>query len=333
MTLSANGGQQDSGILWECTGNYNDGTPGTLHAYDASDLTKEVWNSDMNPGRDQMPPVTKFVSPTVANGKVYVPGGSNLVTVYGLFSASGGEAATPAITTIANAASYAQNAISPGEVVAIFGSSLGPSTPVQFDASRALPTMLADTRVLFDGVASPLIFSSAGQIDAVVPASATADQIEVQVQYQGQTSASFPIAVAPATVGIFSVDCSGTGQANVQNQDGSPNSPDNPAAPGSMVTLWATGAGQPSPSGIYPPAGTSVTSVSLPRAAPPVRAQIGGQPAEVLYAGTAPGLVDGVIQVNLRVPAASQTGAAVPVVLHVGNSTSQTGLTLAIEIQ
>jgi uncharacterized protein (TIGR03437 family) len=333
MTLSANGGQQDSGILWECTGNYNDGTPGTLHAYDASDLTKEVWNSDMNPGRDQMPPVTKFVSPTVANGKVYVPGGSNLVTVYGLFSASGGEAATPAITTIANAASYAQNAISPGEVVAIFGSSLGPSTPVQFDASGALPTMLADTRVLFDGVASPLIFSSAGQIDAVVPASATADQIEVQVQYQGQTSASFPIAVAPATVGIFSVDCSGTGQANVQNQDGSPNSPDNPAAPGSMVTLWATGAGQPSPSGIYPPAGTSVTSVSLPRAAPPVRAQIGGQPAEVLYAGTAPGLVDGVIQVNLRVPAASQTGAAVPVVLHVGNSTSQTGLTLAIEIQ
>ena len=90
MTLSANGGQQDSGILWESTGNYNDGTPGTLHAYDASDLTKELWNSDMNPGRDQMPPVTKFVAPTVANGKVYVPGSSNVVTVYGLLSASGG---------------------------------------------------------------------------------------------------------------------------------------------------------------------------------------------------------------------------------------------------
>src|SRR4029077_9498166 len=95
MTLSANGGQQDSGILWESTGNYNDGTPGTLHAYDASDLTKELWNSDMNPGRDQMPPVVKFVPATVANGKVYVPGSSNVVTVYGLLSGSDGEAATP----------------------------------------------------------------------------------------------------------------------------------------------------------------------------------------------------------------------------------------------
>ena len=249
MTLSANGGQQDSGILWESTGNYNDGTPGTLHAYDASDLTKELWNSDMNPGRDQMPPVVKFVPPTVANGKVYVPGSSNVVTVYGLLSGSDGEAATPAITTIANAASYAQDAISPGEVVAIFGSSLGPSTPVQFDPGGALPTTLADTQVLFDGVPGPLIFASAGQIDAIVPAGTSTDHVEVQVQYQGQASAAFPMALAPATVGIFSADCSGTGQANVQNQDGTSNSADNPAAPGSVVTLWATGAGQPSPSG------------------------------------------------------------------------------------
>ncbi len=330
MTLSANGGLQDSGILWESTGNYNDGTPGTLHAYDASDLTKELWNSDMNSGRDQMPPVTKFVAPTVANGRVYVPGGSNVVTVYGLLSSSGGGPATPAITTIANAASYAQDAISPGEVVAIFGSSLGPSTPAQFDPGGALPTTLADTQVLFDGVAGSLIFSSAGQIDAIVPVGTSTDKVEVQVQYQGQMSAAFPIALAPATIGIFSADCSGTGQANVQNQDGTPNSADNPAAAGSVVTLWATGAGQPSPSGA---ASASVTAARLPRAALPVTAQIGEEPAEVLYAGSATGLVDGVIQVNLRVPTATQTGAAVPVLLHVGNSTSQSGLTLAIKTQ
>jgi uncharacterized protein (TIGR03437 family) len=64
-----------------------------------------------------------------------------------------------------------------------------------------------------------------------------------------------------------------------------------------------------------------------------VRAQIGGEAAEVLYAGSSPGLVDGVIQVNLRVPAAGQTGGAVPVLLYVGNSTSQSGLTLAIRTQ
>ena len=331
MTLSANGGQQDSGILWEATGNYNDGTPGTLHAYDASNLTNELWNSDMNSGRDQLPAITKFVSPTVANGKVFVAGISNVVTVYGLLSSSGGSgAATPAITTVANAASYSQGAISPGEVVAIFGSSLGPSTPAQFDASGALPTTLADTQVLFDGVAGSLIFVSAGQIDAIVPAGTSNDMVEVQVQYQGQASASFPIALAPAAVGIFSADYSGTGQANAVNQDGTPNSADNPAAPGSVVTLWATGAGQPSSNA--PAAGVSLAA-RLPRAAQPVRAEIGGQTAEVLYAGTAAGLVDGLIQVNLRVPAGASTGAAVPVLLHVGNSNSQSGLTLAIKTQ
>ena len=86
MTISANGLQAGSGILWETTGDYNYGTPGTLHAYDASNLANELWNSDMNQARDQMPPITKFVPPTVANGKVYVPGSSNVVTVYGLFS-------------------------------------------------------------------------------------------------------------------------------------------------------------------------------------------------------------------------------------------------------
>ena len=84
MTISANGDQEGSGILWETTGDYNAGTPGTLHAYDASNLENELWNSDMNSARDQMPPVTKFVSPTVANGKVYVPSSANVVTVYGI---------------------------------------------------------------------------------------------------------------------------------------------------------------------------------------------------------------------------------------------------------
>jgi hypothetical protein len=88
MTISANGDLEGSGILWEATGDYSAGTPGTLHAYNASDLAKELWNSDMNSARDQMAPVTKFVSPTVANGKVYVPGSNNVVLVYGMLPAA-----------------------------------------------------------------------------------------------------------------------------------------------------------------------------------------------------------------------------------------------------
>ena len=104
MTISANGSQDGSGILWESIGDYNQDTPGTLHAYDASNLANELWNSDMNSDRDQMPPVTKFVPPTVANGKVYVPGLTNVITVYGLLAVVQGGAA-PSISVVAYAAS------------------------------------------------------------------------------------------------------------------------------------------------------------------------------------------------------------------------------------
>ncbi len=83
MTLSSDGARSDSGILWETSGDYqDDNAPGTLRAYDASDLT-ELWSTDMDPGRDSLGPVAKFVSPTVANGRVYVPTFGNTVVVYG----------------------------------------------------------------------------------------------------------------------------------------------------------------------------------------------------------------------------------------------------------
>jgi uncharacterized protein (TIGR03437 family) len=329
MTVSANGGQENSGILWETTGDYNAGLPGTLHAYVASNLANELWNSDINPDRDGMPAVSKFASPTVANGKVYVPSFDNVVTVYGLLSPPVNLGATPSIATVAHAASYFHDAVAPGEVIAIFGSNLGPSVPagLQLDDSGSVSTTLADTEVLFDGLASPMIFAGAGQIDAVVPFAAAPGQRQVQVQYQGLVSASFPVTVVPAVSGIFSADASGTGQAIALNQDGSVNSPNNPAVPGSVVTLWATGTGQLSP----PATDGAVDSGTLSQPVLPVTAQIGGQTADVLYAGGAPGIVAGVIQVNLRIPAASQTGAAVPVLLLVGNSISQLGIALAIQ--
>jgi uncharacterized protein (TIGR03437 family) len=329
MTISANGAQEDSGILWESTGDYNAGTPGTLHAYDASNLAIELWNSDMNPDRDGMPMVSKFAPPTVANGKVYVPSFAGVVTVYGLLSPSDNFGTPPSIAAVAHAASYVQDTVAPGEVVAIFGTNLGPATPanLQLDGSGAVSRTLSDTQVLFDGMASPMIFAGAAQIDAVVPFGAAAGQRQVQVSYQGLLSAPFPVTVVPAVSGIFSADASGTGPAIALNQDGSVNSPNHPAVPGSVVTLWATGAGQLSP----PVSDGAVDSGSLSWPVLPVVAQIGGQVADVLFAGAAPGIVEGVIQVNLRVPLASQTGAAVPVLLKVGGSSSQSGITLAIQ--
>src|SRR5271154_1187835 len=106
MTVSSNGGAE--GIVWETTGDHSQpGIPGTLHAWNASDLTQEIWNSDMQPG-DTLGNFSKFVSPLVANGFVYVPTVSNQLSVYGLGSVGVGDSPGPQIVSILNGASLNQ---------------------------------------------------------------------------------------------------------------------------------------------------------------------------------------------------------------------------------
>ena len=145
--------------------------------------------------------------------------------------------------------------------------------------------------------------------------------------YQGQASGLFAMPVAPSTAGIFSADGSGAGQAVAINQDGSVNSLANPAAAASVITLWATGAGQLAPPGQD---GAVAAAGNLPAPMLPVTAQVDAQPAGVLYAGSGAGIVEGVIQVNLRVPSGALAGPAIPVTLRIGDSSSQTGLTVAL---
>jgi uncharacterized protein (TIGR03437 family) len=328
MTLSANGAQDGTGILWEIIGNYNDGsTNATLHAYDANNLANELWNSDMNSAHDSMGPIVKFVAPTVANGKVYAPSLNNSVIVYGLYSLNVGQ--PPVVQAVASAASYANDGLSPGEIVAIFGFNLGPATPVgmELDGAGVVTTSLANTQVLFDGIPSPMVWTSAGQVNAIVPFSTSNSSTQIQVQYQDLVSNPFPMRVLPAAPGIFSADGSGAGQAIVLNQDGSVNSAANPAPAGSVITLYATGAGQ------FNPAlsdGSVIGGDTLPVPVLPVTARIGNLDAVVSYAGSAPGSVAGVLQVNAQVPAGAPSGPAIPLGLLIGTATSQSNLTIAV---
>ena len=74
MTISAYGSVADTGILWITSLSANPlPGPGTLHAFDAMDISKELWNSDMSGNRDTLGSFTKFANPTVANGKVFAP--------------------------------------------------------------------------------------------------------------------------------------------------------------------------------------------------------------------------------------------------------------------
>ncbi|GAC1401500.1 MAG: hypothetical protein NVSMB49_16100 [Ktedonobacteraceae bacterium] len=86
LSISANGNTVGTGILWAShpLDNANQKiVPGILRAYDASDLSKELWNSRVNMQNDDIGNFAKFCPPTIANGRVYVASFSNAVVVYG----------------------------------------------------------------------------------------------------------------------------------------------------------------------------------------------------------------------------------------------------------
>ena len=125
------------------------------------------------------------------------------------------------------------------------------------------------------------------------------------------------LSVTDAVPAIFTADASGTGQAAALNQDNTVNGTSNPAPAGSVVALYGTGGG-------------ALTTDTLPRLILPVTATVGGVPAMVYYAGIAPGLVQGAMQVNVQIPGGAMPGLAVPVAITVGNATSKI-VTLAIQ--
>jgi uncharacterized protein (TIGR03437 family) len=230
---------------------------------------------------------------------------------------------------IVNAASYAGGGVAPGEIVSIFGSGLGPATltGLTLSSSGLVATSLAGTTVLFDGIPAPLIFAEAGQLNAVVPFGvAGRATTEVQVQYKDSTSNKATVPLVASAPGLFTLNFSGDGQGAILNEDGSVNSASNPAARGSVVSLWATGGGQTSPPGVD----GAIVAPPLPVLTQSVSVTIGGAATEVQFAGAAPGLVTGVIQVNVLVPSGIAPGSDVPVVLTIGNAGSQAGVTIAL---
>ena len=183
-------------------------------------------------------------------------------------------------------------------------------------------------RVLFDGAAAPLLYVGGDQINTVVPYGvAGRASTQVQVEYLGARSKALTVPVATASPGIFTRDASGAGQGAILNQDSSINSVANPATPGSIVMIYATGEGKVSP---VPVDGSIIGTGVLPKPVSNVTVWIGGTQAEVLYAGAAPELVAGMMQVNARIPTGIATGPSVPILLDVDGFKSQSDLTLAV---
>ncbi len=116
--------------------------------------------------------------------------------------------------------------------------------------------------------------------------------------------------------GLFALDGSGTGQAlAMHREDGSLNGPQNPAAKGSILDLYATGLGRTDPPGI---AGRVAAADALPAVRAPVGVMIGNRLAEVLYAGGAAGQAAGFAQVTVRIGESTPSGSHIPIRLIAG---------------
>jgi uncharacterized protein (TIGR03437 family) len=212
-------------------------------------------------------------------------------------------------------------ALSRGEVISIMGEKLGPPEPLVgvADSMGRLPTSLGGTRVFVSGRPATLLYVNERQINAVVPFELPNRPAVVSVERNQAQSDSSQIGLARALPGLFTI--AGEGGAAALNQDGTINSASNPAPRGSVISLFGTGFGAMSPQ----PDSLILTPHTPPWAAVTERMEAFiGAPVEsgaagmaILYAGAAPGLAPGVVQVNVRIPANAGRGRVpIKVVLY-----------------
>jgi uncharacterized protein (TIGR03437 family) len=211
----------------------------------------------------------------------------------------------PAISLLAftNAASFIVGPGAPNTLMSAFG---------------GFPGCTSGAQVSLDGNPTGVFASTPLQINFLVPPELTGKKsTSVRISCAGLNSAAVPLQIADTSPAIFTAAQSGTGQAAINNQDGSllP-----PSAAGTIVTVYGTGFGLFSAPG----------ADGLKRVALPVTASIGGAAATVLYAGEAPGYTSGLQQFNVLIPADTPSGSQATLQLTVGGVATQTGLTLAI---
>jgi uncharacterized protein (TIGR03437 family) len=256
------------------------------------------------------------------------PAGSSPLTVPVTLTV--GAQPAPVFTQFINAASGASGAIAPGEIVSLFGTGIGPASAagIVITPGGTVATTVAGVTVTFNGTPAPLTYVSATQINCVVPYEVIGStSVQLQISYNGVVSTATAVNVAATLPGVFAQNGSGSGPGSILKPDYSLVTSSNPAPRGSTVIIYATGEGQTTPVGVT---GTIAAAASLKNPNAPVSVMIGGQAATVAYAGSAPGLVSGVFQLNVVVPTTIAAGNQ-PVVVTVGNAISQNGVTIALQ--
>ena len=226
-----------------------------------------------------------------------------------------GSAAAPVV----NAASQVVGAVAPGSLVTLTGTF--PVTTA-FEGEAPLPTSLAGVGVQLNGVLAPLLYVSATQVTFQVPWEMAGQTVaDVTVGANMFTHDAGSLALAPTAPGLFSIGGTGSGAGAIQDLLYRAIDAENPATAGTtVIRILCTGLGVVSN---QPASGAAALFSPRSMVVPLPTVTIGSVPASVLYAALTPGLV-GVYEVDVSVPAAAPTGAAVPVVMTAGSVVSNT---------
>jgi len=273
-------------------------------------------------------------------GTITVNGGT-VITLTGVANTNNGPSPTfqasqtPTVTSVVNAASnilpgLPNAGIAQGAIFVVYGSNLGPSNisiaPAAFQSATLSNTSVAVT-VNGTTVNALMYYTSVGQLAALLPSNTPAGTGTITVTYNGQTGPPAPIVVVPNNAGIFTVGSNGQGPAIVTYADyslvspvkaancGGPYTTCGAANPGDTLILWATGLG--------PVSGSDASGAGLGQnmANPPLTLWLGGVQAPVAYQGRS-GCCIGEDQIVFTVPNTVPTGCAVPLLIQIGNQTS-----------
>jgi uncharacterized protein (TIGR03437 family) len=239
-----------------------------------------------------------------AGDAIHFAGPSGLVS-----TAAGAEPSAPRVVSIVNAASGQHlGLVAAGEIVSLYGSGMAPETPVSGTPQNGLfPTSLGGVQVVVNGSPVPLLYVSASQINAEIPSAVSGGASGLalmQVVNNGITLPDFRIAVLNSDFAVFQKAGGSMVVTNesmvVTNEDGTVNKIANPAKAGSVVSIWATGFGATDPPVVGAVAAGANNYCSM------CQVRLNYESTSVVetvqYAGTSPGLIDGLMQMNIASP-------------------------------
>ena len=221
-----------------------------------------------------------------------------------------------------NVANFAgSQSVAPGEIIVMYGSSLGPATlttPTFTSSSTAFPTNIAGTEVLFDSTPAPLIYVESGVVALVVPFEVAGKTVtHVQASINGTLTNEVDFGVVPVSPGMW---------PSAVNFDGSINSASNPDPAGKVISFYLSGAGVTNPA----LSDGQFVEDNAHLLAAQVVVTIGGQKATIIYAGAAPDSIAGQVQIVAQIPSGIAPSSSVPVTVTVGGVSAAPQYSIAV---